>query len=737
MKRSEDILDLVALCRLLLVGAALSSPEQLAATPPPMQFKAVDTSAIMGSPDPMPLEVERVFNDLMFERPLELTYAEDNSNRVFVVEQGGRIHVFPNEIGVGESEIFLDISEVVSREGNEEGLLGLAFHPDYRENGQFFVYYSTIPQGARISRFHVSQEDPNRALRKSEEEIMRIEQPFRNHNGGSIKFGPDGYLYIGLGDGGSAHDPHRHGQNLETLLGAILRIDIDRKEQGKAYAVPKDNPFVDHGATVRSEIWAYGLRNVWRLAFDRTTGALWAGDVGQHRYEEVNLITRGGNYGWNVREGFHPFEPDAPQIGTELIDPLAEYFHSEGLSITGGLVYRGKRMPSYEGAYFYADYVTGQVWMLRWDGERVTQNRKVADTGLAISAFGEDAAGEMYFTAFDGKIYRFRQRAIEPEAVHKAFPQKLSDTGLFTSLKELKPVPGLIPYDVNVPLWSDHAEKERLLGLRAKGSVHFDSHQTWAFPIGTTFVKHFRLDLDRTRPSGQRLLETRLLVHSEEGWRGYTYVWNDEQTDAKLADNAFTKTFKVRTGDGVIDQRWYFPSRTDCIACHANSVNFVLGANTRQMNRNYGYRNGTANQIDALDQMGVFAGPRPARSEDLETFPTWESSNTSSEMLARAYLDVHCAACHGPGGILGHRPNFRFHAKPKEMAAIGRKPRQGWVGPEDSTLIEPGDSSRSEVLSRMIIRGDRQMPPLGTNLVDEAGVDLIRKWIQRQGAPVR
>jgi glucose/arabinose dehydrogenase len=355
------------------------------------------------------LEAERVFPKLRFERPLEFTYAPDGSQRVFVVEQHGVIHVFENRNDVEKTTVFLDIHEVVSREGNEEGLLGLAFHPKYPDNGEFFVYYSTKPRASVISRFRVSKDDPARAVRESEEELMRIEQPYSNHNGGSMKFGPDGYLYIGLGDGGAGGDPHGHGQNLGTLLGSMLRIDVDHKDPGKAYAIPNDNPFVRRPGA-RGEIWAYGLRNVWRLSFDRKTGDLWVGDVGQDRYEEVDRIVRGGNYGWKLREGLHPFDPQARQTGSKLIDPLAEYGRSEGASVTGGVVYRGARLPEYEGAYFYGDFVSGNVWILRFDGRKVTENRKVASTGLPISAFGEDAQGELYFTAFDGHLYQFRQR---------------------------------------------------------------------------------------------------------------------------------------------------------------------------------------------------------------------------------------------------------------------------------------------------------------------------------------
>ena len=256
------------------------------------------------------VEIVRTFKNVKFYRPIVVTHAGDGSDRLFIAEQTGKIHVLPNDPDVEETGTFIDISDRVMYKDkeNEEGFLGFAFHPKYKENGEFFIYYTTrdAPHTSVISRFRVSKDDPNRADPDFEEEILRIKQPFWNHNGGTIVFGPDGYLYIGLGDGGKANDPLLAGQDKSMLLGSILRIDIDNKGEGLAYAIPKDNPFVgEEGA--RGEIYAYGFRNVWRIAFDRKTGALWAADVGQNLWEEINIVVKGGNYGWNVREGLHKF----------------------------------------------------------------------------------------------------------------------------------------------------------------------------------------------------------------------------------------------------------------------------------------------------------------------------------------------------------------------------------------------------------------------------------------------
>jgi quinoprotein glucose dehydrogenase len=359
---------------------------------------------------PLPFKTVRAFPELQFDRPIVVTYAKDGSNRVFVAAQKGQILVFPNDPAVEEASVFLDISSkvVYADKQNEEGLLGLAFHPDYKKNGEFFLYYTTTdaPLTSVISRFRVSKDDPNKADPTFEEEVMRIKQPFWNHNGGTIDFGPDGFLYVALGDGGAANDPMKNGQNLSTLLGSILRIDVDRKDEGLGYSIPKDNPFINQ-KNARPEIWAYGLRNVWRFAFDRETGTMWAGDVGQDLWEEINIIKKGGNYGWNIREALHPFPPNSQSSTKDMIDPIWEYHHTVGKSITGGTVYRGKKLPGLKGYYIYADYVTGLVWGLKYDdkSKAVTANRLIQHNKLPIMSFGEDADGELYLTTTFGALY--------------------------------------------------------------------------------------------------------------------------------------------------------------------------------------------------------------------------------------------------------------------------------------------------------------------------------------------
>lgn len=373
---------------------------------------------------PLAVSTERAFPNLEFRRPIVVTHAGDGSNRVFVAEQEGVIRVFSNDQETEEATVFLNIEDhvVYADDKNEEGLLGLAFHPKFKQNGEFFVYYTSTEANllSKISRFRVSKDNPGVADPASEEVILRVPQPFWNHNGGTIAFGGDGFLYIALGDGGSANDPNGNGQNLTTLLGAILRIDIDHQADGKNYSIPKDNPFVGKSVPagpraklvpVREEIYAYGLRNVWRMAFDRKTGTLWAADVGQNLWEEIDIIKAGGNYGWNVREAKHWFRPDGNDANRpDLIDPILEYHHTIGKSITGGSVYRGTRVPELVGKYIYADYVTGLLWALEYDeaAGKVVANYSLTGDKLPVMSFGEDEKGDVYFTTPFGSLFRFR-----------------------------------------------------------------------------------------------------------------------------------------------------------------------------------------------------------------------------------------------------------------------------------------------------------------------------------------
>ena len=354
------------------------------------------------------LDIIRAFPNLQFDQPVDLQSPNDNSNRIFILEQEGEILVFQNLDLITVATQFLDIRDKVVFEG-ERGLLGLAFHPNYETNGYFFINY-TAPNPLRtvIARYEVSTIDSNLADEESELIILEIDQPFSNHNGGQIAFGPDGYLYVGMGDGGSGGDPLNHGQNLETLHGSMLRIDIDNTNEDYNYTIPIDNPYLDNNTEFREEIYAHGLRNPWRFSFDNFTGDCWIADVGQNDYEEINILEYAGNYGWRIMEGFHCFDPAMDCDTSGLILPIFEYDHSMGESITGGYVYRGTMLPSLFGQYIFGDFEYGGVYALDFSNLESIELNILGDLGsYSVTSFGIDQNNEIYICDLGGEVYKF------------------------------------------------------------------------------------------------------------------------------------------------------------------------------------------------------------------------------------------------------------------------------------------------------------------------------------------
>ena len=377
--------------------SATDAPAATGATAGP----AAPTAAAAGSAQP-PVALKLVTNDL--KQPVFVTHAGDGSGRLFVVEKGGTIAILRG--GQRAPDPFLDITDLITSSGSEQGLLGLAFHPDYKNNGRFFVYYTAKNGDDTLASYKVSS-DADKADAASGTVMFAQSDPAPNHNGGMLAFGPDKYLYVGLGDGGSAGDPWGNGQNRNVLLGKLLRLDVDH---AAPYAIPPDNPWPS-GGDARPEVWAYGLRNPWRFSFDRATGDLYIGDVGQNQYEEIDFQPAGEpggrNYGWNVREGMHCYQAQSCETNG-FVEPVAEYSHAQGCSITGGYVYRGPAMPQFQGNYVYGDYCSGLIWTLRQTAPGQWSQNNLLDSGRSISSFGEDQAGELYLTDIgDNGLYQF------------------------------------------------------------------------------------------------------------------------------------------------------------------------------------------------------------------------------------------------------------------------------------------------------------------------------------------
>ena len=659
-------------------------------------------------------------------QPVLLTQTPRDS-RFYVMEQKGRIVAFVDDANVDSYEVFLDISDKILS-GGEQGLLGLAFDPEFARNGYFYIYYSADdPRRSVIARYHAvvlggggENLPPPRAEPGSEKILLEIPQPYSNHNAGMIAFGPDGMLYIALGDGGSGGDPQGHGQNRATLLGSILRID---PHGGEPYAIPPDNPFVGESGDVRKEIWAYGLRNPFRFSFDRVDGTLWAGDVGQNSFEEVDIIVRGGNYGWKIFEGNQSYANPDGLPATDFIAPVIDYERDLGVSVTGGYVYRGSAMPALYGVYIYGDFGSGRIWALRYRDGEILEHKEIANVPQ-ISSFGEDLTGELYVVSYSGQLYRLQTAA----RALASLPEKLSETGLFTDTAALQPHPGLIEYEVNSPLWSDGTHKRRWLALPESGQIGFHPDAAWEFPVGTILVKHFELELEPGNPASAWRLETRVLTLSEEGWEPYTYKWNAAKNDADLLDTGLSETFTIQDpGTGTRLQQYDYPGRNDCLRCHNYSGGGPLGVNTRQLNRDFIYPAGTDNQLRAFAHAGLFTASVGAHQQ----YPALADPlnfELPAESRARAYLDANCAFCHHPGGPVPVQLDLRYTTPVADMGVINVLPQS--MPTTTRYLVTPGEPHNSVLYLRTRNLDTQRMPPVGSRVVDAAGSGVLAEWIR-------
>jgi uncharacterized repeat protein (TIGR03806 family) len=638
--------------------------------------------------------------------------------RWFEITLGGRVLSFSNTDTVSTRTTVMDItSRVLS--GGELGLLGMAFHPSFATNGQVFLSYTARPRAgvseaavSRLSRFR-SMDGGATIDPASEQILMEISQPYSNHNGGWIEFGRDGFLYYGLGDGGSAGDPLRSGQDLNSLLGKMLRIDVNTTSTGRMYGIPSDNPFAG-GTGGRPEVYAWGLRNPWRWSFDRATGDLWAGDVGQNQYEEVDIIRRGGNYGWNVMEGLHCYgSATCNQAGLTL--PVVEYDHSLGVSITGGYVYRGSRVPWLVGSYLFGDYQSGRVWRVAYSTTGVASRQELANAGFNFGTFGQDLAGEVYIVSLsDGRIVRVDPGPMMPV---DTVPPNIRATGCVDTTNPLNPAVGLIPYAPNAPFWSDGAEKERFLALPDGARITINADGDWDLPVGSVLVKNFTYM--------SRRIETRLFVrHADGEWAGYTYRWNDAQTDATVLPASDTRPLPGGA-------QWYYPSRAQCMECHTAAAGRSLGLETAQLNGSitYGATGRTANQLTTLDHLGMFTTPL---STPVAMLPRLVSPTGTDpiEARVRSYLHTNCSMCHRPGATGRGTADFRYSTALPMLGVCNTVPTAGDLGVTGARLVLPGDPARSLVSVRTRATNAWRMPPISSNVVDTVGTTLLDDWIR-------
>jgi putative heme-binding domain-containing protein len=726
------------------------------------------SSRITGSPEPPPpYKIERAFPALTFSRPIAMAPA-GGSNRLFVIEHNSKIFSFPNDPAVDRADLFTDLKaefKQLSKPKEVSDVYGLAFHPKFAENRTCFIAYTlaakekeTLADGARVSRFKVTDSEPPRCDPASEEVL--ITWLGGGHMGSCLCFGPDGMLYISTGDAASPNPPDllNTGQDLDDLLSCILRIDVDRRDDGRAYAIPPDNPFISTPGA-RGEIWAFGFRNPWKMSFDRAEGDLWAADVGWELWEMVHHIERGGNYGWSIMEGPQPVRGDLPAGPGAILPPADALPHSISASITGGHVYRGKRLPELEGHYIYGDWETRRLWGAKViksrdeNGQTVTRlgpRRDLTDPTVRVGSFGEDNEGEVYLLDYDlGTIHRIVPNEVRDNSA--TFPRKLSETGLFSDVVKREPASGVYRFDVNAEHWCDHVKSERLVGVPGEESIVYHPRpvevpgsmftRVMNFPKDAAFVRTLSLDMKHGDQATRRPIETQVLHFDGREFRAYSYAWNDDATDADLVAAEGTEKRIViddpAAPGGKRLQTWVFASRTQCLQCHNPWSNHTLAFNTLQLNREQSHGEGTINQLDLLRalkllvpaEQGDGLSPKSRKNQSLPK-PLVDPYDTKQDLAdrARSYLHVNCSHCHRFGG--GGNANFELkYEAALERHVFGARPTLGGFGIQDAAVVAPGDPYHSVMYYRLAKTGRGHMPHLGSELIDEHGLHLIHDWI--------
>ncbi len=623
------------------------------------------------------------------------------------------------------------------------------------ELGFFNVYL-------RLSRFEIP-DGATQANKASEVVLFNIRYINAFHRGGGPTFGQDGFLYMAMGDQSNLSYPQTIHDNLN---GGVLRLAVDVIEQGdgtwscpanthmpprtfqthigdtsdevsgRFYCIPDDNPWLDPTGELNfEEYFAIGLRNPHRITADRLTGRIWVGEVGLRKREEINIITKGRNYGWPFREGLiEGVMPQPETILGILTDPVIDIALPEARAIIGGYVYRGSRFPDLYGKYLAGDNVSGRIWAFTLDENTMQATKTLLTTwtegAFGFSTWGEDLAGELYLghARITTPLVTLSQMVDQtPDP-----PPLLSQTGAFDDLEHLVPSVAWLPYALNQPLWSDGALKQRWIALAAEEQVRFSERDNWGFPIGTVLMKHFELPVDETDPSLTVRLETRFLVHGEDGWYGVTYRWNDDQTDAVLLTSTESAVYPIATRDGgTRDQVWTFPSRADCLTCHNAAAGGALGTSTHQLNGELTYRRSGImdNQLVIWNDLGLFS---PAL--DINAIPNWirsvaqDDTNAPLEDRARSYLDANCAYCHRPE--TGNRASFdtRLTTPLAEQGLVNGSVIEPLELP-DEAIIRPGCIDCSVLYRRLASLGRIAMPPLLKNRVDVDGLALIQAWI--------
>jgi uncharacterized repeat protein (TIGR03806 family) len=713
--------------RLCLIITMLLAALNLSAVDELPKFKPYQGSKLEGTRGKaMPYIVEPVFKDIKWAQPLGMTPVPGSPGHYLVIERYGKMWIVGPD---GKRNLFFNA---------KNRTLNALFHPKYPEVPTVYLRWSHREMNLVKSCQVIKSKDGLIADKKTEKTI--IEWHSRGHRGGDLLFGPDGCLYLSSGDGQKWGDPQNVAQDTTNLQASILRIDVHNVPAGKTYSVPKDNPFVGMAGT-RPEIWAYGVRNPWRFTFRPGTNELWVGDNGDETWELVRKVTKGTNHGWSVFEGSHYFRPTNVLKGPVKVNtpPAVEHNHREMRSVIGGRWYQGKQFPELKGHYVYGGHVTGKLWAFKLEGGQPTKPVQIANTGSQIVSFCEDPEGEILIVSLNKGIFKMKK---SPKGNDKPIPKLLSGTGLFTSTKTHTTAPGLLPYKVILPVFWDGATRERFIALPDKKKIHVRrTHRKadllpptrtrvgldrWGIPAGAVLMQTFFLE-------GKKV-ETQITMNDDEEWRFLSYKWNDAQTDAMLVpDEGAMAEIKINS---TTKQKWRFPSRAECAACHTHISMFAPGLHFGQLNRDVDYSElggKTMNQIDMFRKVGFLPGNYALPPKEwIMSKPSDEKA--SLEERARDYLHVNCAHCHRETGMGGRaKIDLLTWRTSKDTNLIHGKPLVGFPGGDmqKNRLVVPGSPSLSDLYRRMEYPSAGRMPLFGGTMVDKEGLELIKKWIEK------
>ncbi|MEZ4264086.1 MAG: PQQ-dependent sugar dehydrogenase [Polyangiaceae bacterium] len=676
-------------------------------------------------PAAAPVKLERAFASVVLDAPIAMAQPPGDKARWFVAQRNGRVLTFPAANPPAAPPVAADLEVLTQRAvyiGIEGGLLGMAFHPRFAQNGRLYLLWTTFDQRGFVSEVGELTSTNGGATFDTYKEILAFVRGSPLHLGGGLAFGNDGYLYAGFGDGTDVGDDSlANGQTTSGFHSKVLRIDVDKTSAGKPYGIPSDNPFAS-GVGGAPEVFAWGFRNPFRLTVDRATGDIWVGDVGENQWEEINRVERGGNYGWPCREGAHDYlSQDLVKCPSPLglTDPYFEVRHAtpNTRAMVGGYVYRGAAIPGLQGTYVYADYIQQEVWTLATDATGALRSTLVNPSGPngAFGGLAEDDDGEIYaLGTLTNDVYKLVAAA---PGAPSSFPDRLSKTGCVEPAAPARFASGVVPYTVQASFWSDGASKSRGLALPDGATIGVTPEGDFDLPIGSVVLKQFE--------RGGRPIETRLLVRHDDGeWAGYTYAWLDDGTDAVLLTGG-----ERRQAGGA---PWHFPSRSECMRCHTKGAGRTLGLELAQLNGDlvYAATNRISNQLATLDHIGLFAAPLAAPPDALPRLADPAGAGPVAPR-ARAYLHANCAGCHRTGAEQGRAAmDLRASTPLGQTQACGVATALDRVGTAEGLLIKPGDPAASIVHRRMATRDAKAMPPLGSLVTDEGGRLLIEAWVR-------